>query len=455
MNYFKRKKISKFFSNSTFKFLSISSLFLFLLTGYLRTRTLKPWNDEFVSLVSGLNFYYERLDFIGPFNSQYYISYSPKLTAGPISSIGGVLTWPFFDNIYLLRFSNLLYLIILSVFLISVSVNAFSFKSNNWNLGLVVLIIFSIMNTSWWYGVLYFLPETISAVLFAHAVLLFGYHRKFSIIIMSTSIFFGDFLTVLMFVGFYLATIIKEKSLKNLIFDAIYASAPLLLWVILVLNFSDFNLNNYLQEYFEHYFKHRSAGEVNLSTSAIINNFLSSEVINWGLADFLRILLAPVAFGIIVYNIKSSIFIKGIGKLQIVLPVITIFLWFWLLSPAKSIIYSGLFTTYILIFLSYFLIYSQFSNKLFLYITVTLFSLFFSSTLLVALMVLVLALISFYKVESINKNNLIALLLVFIFLNQLNVIKETSIMETHVVNIESCKISLKNLQCEKDYYFGK
>jgi hypothetical protein len=311
------------------------------------------------------------------------------------------------------------------------------------------------MNTSWWYGVLYFLPETISAVLFVHAVLLFGYHRKFSIIIMSISIFFGDFLTVLMFVGFYLATIIKEKSLKNLFLDAIYASAPLLLWIILVLNFSDFNLNNYLQEYFEHYFKHRSAGEVNLSTSAIINNFLSSEVINWGLADFLRILLAPVAFGIIVYNIKSSIFIKGIGKLQIVLPVITIFLWFWLLSPAKSIIYSGLFTTYILIFLSYFLIYSKFSNKLFLYITITLFSLFFSSTLLVALMVLVLALISFYKVESINKNNLIALLLVFIFLNQLNVIKETSIMETHVVNIESCKISLKNLQCEKDYYFGK
>jgi len=455
LNYFNRKKINKFLSNRIYKLVSFSSLFLFLLTGYLRARTLKPWNDEFVSLVSGLNFYYERLDFIGPFNSEYYISYSPKLTAGPISSIGGVLTWPFFDNIYLLRFSNLLYLIILSVFLIAVSVNTFSFKSNNWILGLVVLIIFSIMNTSWWYGVLYFLPETISAVLFAHAVLLFGYHRKFSIIIMSTSIFFGDFLTVLMFVGFYLATIIKEKSLKNLILDAIYASAPLLLWIILVLNFSDFNLNNYLQEYFEHYFKHRSAGEVNLSASAIIKNFLSSEVINWGLADFLRILLAPVVFGIIVYNIKSSIFIKGIGKLQIVLPVIVVFLWFWLLSPAKSIIYSGLFTTYILIFLSYFLIHSEFSNKLSLYIMFCLFSLFFSSTLLVAIMVLVLPSISFYKMESNIKNNLIALLLTFIFLNQINVIRETLNMETYDVNIESCKNSLKNIQCENDYYFGK
>ena len=89
------KKVNKFLSDSIYKFLSISSLFLFLLAGYLRTRTLKPWNDEFVSLVSSLNFYYERLDFIGPFNSQYYISYSPKLTAGPISSLGGVIAWPF------------------------------------------------------------------------------------------------------------------------------------------------------------------------------------------------------------------------------------------------------------------------------------------------------------------------------------------------------------------------
>ena len=125
--------MNKFLSNRVYKFFSISSLFLFLLTGYLRTRTLKPWNDEFVSLVSGLNFYYERLDFIGPFNSEYYISYSPKLTAGPISSIGGVIVWPFVENIYLLRFSNLLYLIILSLLLIAVSVNAFSFKYNNWN----------------------------------------------------------------------------------------------------------------------------------------------------------------------------------------------------------------------------------------------------------------------------------------------------------------------------------
>ena len=92
-----------------------------------------------------------------------------------------------------------------------------------------------------------------------------------------------------MFVGFYLGTIIKEKSLKRLIQDAIYASIPLLLWLILVLNFSDFNLNTYLQEYFDHYFKHRSAGKIKLSATAIINNFLTSEVINWNLADILRI----------------------------------------------------------------------------------------------------------------------------------------------------------------------
>ena len=84
-----------------------------------------------------------------------------------------------------------------------------------------------------------------------------------------------------------------------------------------------------------------------------------------------------------------------------------------------------------------------------------LFSLFFSSTLLVAIMVLVLSSINFYKMESNIKNNLIALLLTFIFLNQINVIRETLKMETYDVNIESCKNSLNNIQCENDYYFGK
>jgi hypothetical protein len=70
-------------------------------------------------------------------------------------------------------------------------------------------------------------------------------------------------------------------------------------------------------------------------------------------------------------------------------------------------------------------------------------------------MVLVLASISFYKMESNNKNNLIALLLVFIFLNQINVIRETLKMERYDVNIVNCKNSLKNIQCENDYYFGK
>ena len=39
------------------KILSYCAVVLFIVTSYLRAKTLKPWSDEIVSLVSNLNFY--------------------------------------------------------------------------------------------------------------------------------------------------------------------------------------------------------------------------------------------------------------------------------------------------------------------------------------------------------------------------------------------------------------
>ncbi len=446
-------QINNGFKNSfVLKILSYFSIFLFTLSAYFRTKTLKPWNDEIVSLVSNLNFYYNNFNFIGPFETRYFVSYSPKLTAGPISSVGGIISWLFSEDIYVLRFSNLIYLMFLSLGLSIFVFKALKLEVKLNLLVLTALILFSLTNTSWWYSVLYLLPETICAVIFVNSILLFGTNRKLSLFLMSLTVFFGDFLTVLMFAAFYLATIYYEKSFLNIARDVPFALIPLVLWIYLVLTFSEYNLIQYFIEYYEHYFKHPSGGEINFSLSSIINNFVSSEVSEWGIADFLRVMIAPILFIYVTYGTKEFPLMDKFGKLQITLPILSIYLWFWLLSPAKSIIYSGLFTTFVLIFNSYFLLFAKFSNKITYFISLIIFSFFLSSTYLIALYLFLLICIMFYKRSKIEKNIILVFLVSLMVLNQLNVINETIELDTFEVNLKSCKKSLENTNCLNDYY---
>jgi len=434
------------------KILSYFSIFLFIFSSYFKTKTLAPWNDEIVSLISNLNFYYNNFNFIGPFGTEYFYSYSPKLTAGPISSLGGIIGWLFSHDIYVLRFSNLIYLIFLSL-----SLSIFVFKNLKLNvklnfLVLTALIIFSLTNTSWWYSVLYLLPETICAVIFVNSVLLFGTNRKVSLFLMSLSVFFGDFLTILMFLAFYLATIYYEKSLINILKDVPFAILPLVLWIYLVLTFSEYNISQYLVEYYEHYFEHPSGGELNFSLSSIINNFTSSEVSDWGVSDFLRVLIAPILFIYVTNKIKESPLDYKLGKLQITLPILFIYLWFWLLSPAKSIIYSGLFTTVILIFNTYFLLFAKFSNKVSFFMSLIIYSFFLSTPYLVVFYLILSISIMFSKKIRVGKNVIVISILLFIVFNQLNVVYEMFELDTFEVSLKSCIEFLEDTKCLEDYY---
>jgi len=446
-------QINKEIENSfLLKIICYISIFLFGISAYFRTKTLKPWNDEIVSLVSNLNFYYNNFNFIGPFETRYFISYSPKLTAGPLSSVGGIISWFFSENIYVLRFSNLLYLIFLSLGLSIVVFKTLKIELNLNLLILTTLILFSLTNTSWWYSVLYLLPETICAVIFINSILLFNSNRKLALFLMSLSVFFGDFLTVLMFAGFYLGTIYYEKSFVKIARDIPFALMPLVLWIALVLTFSEYNLVQYFKEYYEHYFKHPSGGEINLSIRSIINNFIGSEVVEWGIADFLRVMIAPLLFVYIVYSTKKMPLIHKLGKLQIILPLMSIYLWFWLLSPAKSIIYSGLFTTFVLIFNSYFLLFGKFTNKFLFVTSLIIYSFFLSSIYLMGLYLFLLTFILIYNNSKIGKVTLLFSLVALMSLNQLNVINEVRRLDTFEISIKSCKNSLETTDCLDDYY---
>ena len=210
--------------------------------------------------------------------------------------------------------------------------------------------------------------------------------------------------------------------------------------------------DQYFREYYEHYFKHPSGGEINLSIRSIINNFIGSEVVEWGIADFLRVMIAPLLFIYIVYSTKEMPLIHKLGKLQIILPLMSIYLWFWLLSPAKSIIYSGLFTTFVLIFNSYFLLFGKFTNKFLFVTSLIIYSFFLSSIYLMGLYLFLLTFILIYNNSKIGKVTLLFSLVALMSLNQLNVINEVRRLDTFEISIKSCKNSLETTDCLDDYY---
>lgn len=445
----------KILNNKNSKLLLIGSQIYILISffsAFYKTKTLKPWSDEIVSLVSNFNFYLNNFNFIGPYGTEYFTSYSPKLTAGPISSIGAVISWIFTDDIYTIRFANFIYLFLLSILLLSIVLFTFNFEVKVNLILLTTLVLFSLTNTSWWYGILYLLPETICALIFANAILLFEKKRKLSLLIMGISIFFGDFLTVLMFLGFYISTIYYERSLIRVLKDIPFGILPPIIWLSLVIFFSEYNLIEYSSEYYNHYFRHRSAGNVDFSLSSIVNNFVNSEVSNWGIADFTRILFAPILFSFIVIRFNMLTSITNLGKAQILLPLLTVFTWFWLLSPAKSIIYSGLFTTYMLIFTSYFLVLAEFKKEWGFYLLLTIYSFFFSSIFLIVIYMVFITLFFIIKMQKIQRKQILIILILSMCLNQLNVIAETSSLLTYEVTVKNCKAPFTEVDCWDNYF---
>ena len=447
--------IYKTFNNKNSYLLLIACqiyIIISFISSFYKTKTLKPWSDEIVSLVSNYNFYLNNFNFIGPYGTEYFTSYSPKLTAGPISSIGAVISWIFTDNIYIIRFANFIYLFLLSILLLCIVLFTFNFEVKGNFILLTTLFLFSLTNTSWWYGILYLLPETICALIFANAILLFEKHRRISLLIMGISIFFGDFLTVLMFFGFYISTMYYERSLIRVLKDIPFGILPPIIWLSLVIFFSDYNLIDYFSEYYNHYFRHRSAGNVDFSSSSIVNNFVNSEVSKWGIADFTRILFAPILFSFIVirFNILTSI--TNLGKAQILLPLLTVFTWFWLLSPVKSIIYSGLFTTFMLIFTSYLIVLAEFKKELVFYLLLTIYAFFFSSFFLIVIYMIFITLFFIIKKQKIQRKQILIILIISMCLNQLNVIAETASLLTYEVTVKNCKASITEVDCWDDYF---
>src|SRR6056300_1679300 len=147
----------------------IMSIQVVLNTSY----TLKPWEDELISLTSSSNFF-KNLNFLP---SSSYGNYSYGLTSGILSAIGGVIGWNVSQSFIVSRVANFLYICLLQIFMV-----IYIFKDNKkFNIFTVFFFgIISILLVPWWFSTLYLIAEIVSTLVFVNAFFIYFKNKKLS-----------------------------------------------------------------------------------------------------------------------------------------------------------------------------------------------------------------------------------------------------------------------------------
>jgi len=188
----------------------IISIRVVLSTSY----TLKPWEDELISLTSSSNFF-KNLNFL-PSNS--YGNYSYGLTSGILAAVGGVIGWNISQSFVVSRVANFLYICLLQIFMV-----IYIFKDNKkFNSGIVFFFSFiSILLVPWWFSTLYLKAEIVSTLVFVNALFIYEKNKKLSLFLIGSSVIFGKFLMIIPSVLFLISKIDfnnLKKSFTNLVF---------------------------------------------------------------------------------------------------------------------------------------------------------------------------------------------------------------------------------------------
>lgn len=405
--------------------------------------SLRAFIDEIVSLSSNINFWNNGFDFrTGNLNG--YDSYSPKLTAGPISALGSSLIWNITQALPSIRIFNFVY-----VYLVQVVFCIFISKKHNVNF-LTLLIICGFVMTSipWWYGTLYSLGEMISSILFFNSLILFNSFRRSTLILMSISIFFGKFIFIICFLGFYISVLLKEKITLNIFKDAFYFLIPLSIWLLLVYVNYEQSLSSYFSEFFFVFFQQPElTGTFNFSPGSIIKNLQSSEVSTWNISVILRVFLSPILISFLL--IKKNVFGNNLD-IHLLFSIGFIYIYFWLLNPKKSVIYSQNFT-YVTLMLGFIVAFSLInsSNKVNKLISLLIISTFMSSNIIFFLFIIF---ILFITMKEINLNSVKTILIIFLLVSQFNAFIESQENEKNTYIIFECIENFKFSICNSNGY---
>ena len=418
-------------------FFLIQNYFLF---DYVRTKAVRipSFIDEYISLTSNVNFY-KNLDF----NAGDFIggSYSVFLTSGPVSAIGGVIGWNISSKLIIARISNFYWILFLQILLSFIIVRIYK---SDYRFFIFMNSLFIIL-VPWWQGSLYMIGEFASSVIFVNAIYLFNKRRKTAMVLFSLSIFYGKLLTLLPFVAFYIMILFTEKRIKNLPSDIFFFSLPLFSWFMLVSNkYQDGNITDYTYDLFSLILNHQSSGIENLSSV--------SEVPSWNYFEIIRVLVIPLMFIYLVQNNREKINnIFGMISFPLIVSTMSIYLWFWLLSPTKWIRYSQHFTILVIISMIYLIGFKLIDSKFDLLLIYSSISLFIGNSRIIFIFIVfsTYMLLIQKRVDPRNVLRLIIVLIIFIDIS-IPYFQKNTFGDLNNV-IDSCEKELLSTECLEDY----
>lgn len=402
---------------------------------------LKPFEDEITSLISGVSFI-QTLDFDG--SPLIFGNYSPNLTSGPLASFGSSIGWLISKDFSISRQFNFIYLVLLAFLLIILNKNVLNFGY----LINLIFVLFSIFLTPWWFGSLYSLGELFSIVLFFYSVLLIDKKPIFSIFLMSSSIVFGKLLQILVVIPFLFIFFLKRKYTDYFKYVISFVS-PIALYSFLIIFKSDYqNIYSYIRDYVDIVFSHQSSGLSNsniFSPSNILKNILNSEFNQWSTITKLRLIFSPfLLLFVSVIEFKKINKLLNYQLLGLLVSIFSAYFWFLIISDTKWIRYSQHYT-YLVVAITLLILFSKINlGKASLSLLILNLALYLSS---IPIFIIFIIVTYYFR----NSKNFILVLTTVLIINLVNIHVESSSLEYYDLNFESCKNSLKSLECIEDY----
>lgn len=434
--------------NSKILFTIFFMLQLVYLFEYVKNKSQKipQFIDEYLAITSNVNFYtnldFNAGDFLGG-------NYSIELTSGPISSLGAVIGWLVSENIYITRVSNYFwnyFLVVIFVYLLSknFSLDTKYFQS---------LSVFSLILIPWWQGALYSIGEIPSMVIFLTAVLMFSKYRKSALILFCISIFYGKILNLVLFAGFYLCIIGREKKIKNILSDFTIFMSAYFPWLSLVyFKYDKGGVVDYINNQIIFIFNHQSSGIEN-NRGSFYENFLlnleSSEYSNWNTYDKIRLILIPILFIILLLKNKKNIDeYFGFITIPVISSISFVYVWFWVFNSTKWMRHTQHYMVIIILISMCLLSTSLLNNKMDIALLLFLLAMFIENNknLIYIFIVLSLVFIYFGKFQ-ISKWLLVIFLTIDIFVPYSNI--GWFNLEKEV--IPDCELVLDSEDCRNSY----
>jgi len=463
LRYFKENnKLKKFFyiheNKKLLNLLFIGSLLFqfIILFDYVQSKalTIPRFIDEYITLTSNVNFF-KSLDFDA--GTWLGGNYSVVMTTGPIAAVGSVIGWNLTNNVTIARVSNFFWIFLIQTIFAYFVIKEHKIKNTYF---IYLSTAFVLILIPWWQGSLYSIGEIPSTIIFINAAFLFSKFRKTSIVLFCLSVVYGKLLMALPFIGFYIAILIKERSVKNLLRDISLFLIAMSPWLALVqLKYQSGNLINYLIDQSNFITGHKSSG-VQDNTIGFFENFISllntSEFINWSIYEKIRVLVIPLIFMVIIYKNKDTLD-NYFGN--ITAPILSattlIYLWFWVLNGTKWIRYSQHFTIILLISTIYMLGTELIKDKVDIFLLLSLFTFYIDNNKnLIYLSIFIYFVAIFLTGKKVYIDKLKYILLIILFIDISLVFYENT--DSRDINqfIDECSIELKSDSCRDAYLSG-